>query len=62
MELKAGLLTVRRKQKMFMSSASELFAQSSSLHRQDARGRALRDPVWTLARRRAHSGFAQMFR
>jgi hypothetical protein len=45
-----------------MSSASELFAQSSSLHRQAARGRALRDPVWTLASRRAHPGFAQMFR
>ena len=45
-----------------MSNASELFAQSSSLHRYAARGRALRDPVWTLASRRAHSRFAQMFR
>src|SRR5579864_9076474 len=35
-----------------MSNASELFAQSSSLHRQAARGRALRDPVWTLPSRR----------
>lgn len=45
-----------------MSSASELFAQSSSLHRQPARGDALRDPVWTFASLRAHSGFVQMFR
>jgi hypothetical protein len=45
MELRAQFPTVRRQQKIFMSSASELFAQSSSLHRQAARGRALRDPV-----------------
>jgi hypothetical protein len=45
-----------------MSSASELFAQSSSLHRQPARGDALREPVWTFASLRAHSGLAQMFR
>ena len=62
MEHKAGLLNVRRQQKIFMSNASELFAQSSSLHRQPARGDALRDPVWTFASLRAHSGFAQMFR
>ena len=61
-ELKARLLSVRRQQKIFISSASELFAQSSSLHRQPARGDALRDPVWTFASLRAHSGFAQMFR
>ena len=62
MELKAGLISVRRLQKTFMSRASELFAQSSSLHLQAARGSAFRDLVWTLASRRAHSGFAQMFR
>jgi hypothetical protein len=45
MELKAGFLSVRPQQKIFMSKASELFAQSSSLHRQAARGRALRDAV-----------------
>jgi hypothetical protein len=61
MELRAGLLSVRRRQKIFISNASELFAQSSSCHRQAARD-ALRDPVCTLASRRAHSGFAQMFR
>src|SRR5437870_5222920 len=33
-ELKTRLLSVRRQQKIFMSSASELFAQSSSFHRQ----------------------------
>jgi hypothetical protein len=44
-----------------MSNASELFAQSSCLHRQAARGDALRDPVWTFANLRAHSAFAQMF-
>jgi len=32
------------------------------LNRQAARGDALRDPVWTFASLRAHSGFAQMFR
>jgi len=62
MELTAGLLSVRRQQKIFMSNASELFAQSSSLHRQAAREPARRDAVWTLASQRAHSGFAQMFR
>jgi hypothetical protein len=62
MELRAGFPSERRQQKIFMSSASELFAQSSSRHRQAGRGRALRDAVWTLARRRAHSGLAQMFR
>jgi len=45
-----------------MSSASELFAQSSSLHRQAAPGDARREPVWTFASLRAHSGLAQMFR
>jgi hypothetical protein len=40
----------------FISNASELFAQSSSFHRQPARGDALREPVWTFASRRAHSG------
>jgi hypothetical protein len=58
MKHKEGLLSVRRLQKIFMSNASELFAQSSSLHRQAARGRALREPVWTLASRRA---FLSMF-
>jgi hypothetical protein len=33
-QFKARLLSVRRQQKIFMSSASELFAQSSFLHRQ----------------------------
>jgi hypothetical protein len=45
MELKARLPSVRRQQKIFMSNASELFAQSSSLHRQPARSRALRELV-----------------
>jgi hypothetical protein len=62
MELKARLLSVRREQKIFMSNVSELFAQSSSRHRQPARGLALRDAVWTFVSRRAHCGFAQMFR
>lgn len=45
-----------------MSNASELLAQSSSFHRQSALGNALRYPVWTLVRRLAHRGLAQMFR
>jgi hypothetical protein len=45
-----------------MSSASELFAQSSSFHRQPTRDDARREPVWTFASLRAHSGLAQMFR
>jgi hypothetical protein len=61
-EFKVRLLSVRRQQKIFISNVSELFAQSSSLHRQPARGDALRDPVWTFASLCAHSGFAQMFR
>jgi hypothetical protein len=62
MEHKARFTTLRRQQKMFMSSASELFAQSSSFHRQPARGDDLREPVWTFASLRAHSRLAQMFR
>ena len=62
MEHRAGLSSARRQQKIFIRRASELFAQSSSLHRQPARGDALREPVWTFASLRAHSGFAQMFR
>jgi hypothetical protein len=60
MEVRARFPTVRRQQKIFMSSASELFAQSSSFHRQPARGDALRDPVWTFASLRAHSGRANI--
>jgi hypothetical protein len=56
MELRPEFRSVRRQQKIFMSSASELFAQSSSLHRQPAPGEALRDPVWTFGSLRAHSG------
>jgi hypothetical protein len=52
---------VRLWQKIFMSSASELFAQSSSIHRRPVAGEGLRDAVWTLRSRRAHCGFAQMF-
>lgn len=44
-----------------MSSASELFAQSSSFHRQPARGDARREAVWTFASLHAHSGLAQIF-
>src|SRR5580658_4592064 len=61
-EQRAGLLSLQREQKIFMSRASELFAQSSSIHRQPARGDALREPVWTFASLRAHCGLAQMFR
>jgi hypothetical protein len=49
MEHKSRIATLRRQQNIFMSSASELFAQSSSFHRQPARGDALREPVWTFA-------------
>jgi hypothetical protein len=42
MELRAGFLSARRDQKIFMSSASELFAQSSSFQRQVAPARGVR--------------------
>jgi hypothetical protein len=62
MEHRARFSTLRRQQKIFISSASELFAQSSSFHRHLARGDARRDPLWTFASLRVHAGLAQMFR
>ena len=46
---------------MFISRASELLTESSSIHCQSARALTRRDAVWTLVRRRDHSGEAQIF-
>ncbi len=47
-------------QKMFMSRASELLAESSSIHCQSLRARERGMAVWALVRRRDQSGLAQM--
>ena len=47
-------------QKMFMRRASELLAESSSIHCQSSRARERREAVWGLVRRRSQSGLAQM--
>ena len=47
-------------QKIFISSASELFTESSSIHRQSARAFTRRDAVCALVSRRAHAGSAQI--
>ena len=47
-------------QKMFMRRASELLAESSSIHCQSLRARERREAVWGLVRRRSQTGLAQM--
>ena len=47
-------------QKMFIRRASELLAESSSIHGQSLRARERREAVWGLVRRRGQSGLAQM--
>ena len=47
-------------QKMFMRRASELLAESSSIHCQSLRARERREAVWGLVRRRSQAVLAQM--